>query len=409
MNRPALWPRAILLMDMDAFFASLEQRDNPDLQGEPVAITNGEQGTCIITCSYEARKYGIHTGMRLKEARRLCPELIRIPSRPRHYAAVSTAIMEALRDITPDMEVFSVDEAFLDITHCQRLHGTPEHIARMVKERVQAVSGLKCSVGVSGDKTTAKWAAQQNKPDGLLMVPPWEAAARLAGEPVTALSGIAGGIGRFLAEHGVQTCGDMQRLPISVLADHFGNLGRRIWLMAQGLDPAPVRLEVEPPKSMGHGKVMPPDTRDPQKLSTYLQHMAEKVASRLRRHDMQASLFFIGLKTRIGWLGGRYRTAAPTDDGAQIIRLCRTLLREEWHGQGVHQVQVTALDPVPRDYQGDLFSEGESPQQQINFLRDRINGRYGDFSVAPASLLNRSPAPDVIAPAWQPDGHRKTV
>ena len=149
MSRDTLWPRAIILVDMNAFFASIEQYDNPKLQGQPVAVTNGDAGTCIITSSYEARAYGVKTGMRLPEARRLCPSLIVVPSRPKRYTLVSRNIMAALEDITPDIEVFSVDEAFLDVTHCQRLHGPPELIGQMTKDLVQEISGVTCSVGVS--------------------------------------------------------------------------------------------------------------------------------------------------------------------------------------------------------------------------------------------------------------------
>ena len=117
------WPRAILHVDMNAFFASIEQRDFPELHGRPVGITNGAAGTTLITCSYEARAHGVHTGMKIYEARRLCPEIVQRPARPQVYAAVSTRIMRALTDVSPDVEVFSVDEAFLDVTHCQRLHG----------------------------------------------------------------------------------------------------------------------------------------------------------------------------------------------------------------------------------------------------------------------------------------------
>src|SRR5262245_4120752 len=122
------WKRAIILVDMNAFFASIEQRDRPELRGQPLAITNGQQGNCIITCSYEARAFGIYTGMRLNEAKKKCPHLIQIPAHPERYAVVSQKIMAALNDVTPDMEVFSIDEAFLDVTHCQTLWGTPEKI-----------------------------------------------------------------------------------------------------------------------------------------------------------------------------------------------------------------------------------------------------------------------------------------
>jgi DNA polymerase-4 len=404
-----VWPRAIILVDMNAFFASIEQRDRPEWRGRPVAITNGLQGTCIITCSYEARAYGVHTGMRLKEALKLCPGLIRCPAHPERYAEASTAIMTALQDITPDIEVFSVDEAFLDVTRCQRLLGTPEHMGYLTKQKVMAASGVLCSVGVSGDKTTAKFAAKLQKPDGLTVIPPWEAAERLRDVPVTELCGIAEGIGRFLAEHGVFRCGDMQRLPISVLARRFGNPGRRIWYMCQGQDPDGLHPDVPAPKSIGHGKVMPPDTRDPEIVRVWLLHMSEKVGARLRRHRLQATAFFIGLRTREGWVGGKLRSALPTDDGGAIMSLCYRVMDDIWAGQGVHQVQITALDPVDTGNQLELFEAEDEIQQEVNAVMDAVNQRYGEFVLSPARLLNRSSMPNVIAPAWKPFGHRQTI
>lgn len=406
---PATWPRAIALVDMNAFFASIEQHDHTEWRGRPVAITNGLQGTCVITCSYEARAYGIRTGMRLKQARQLCPELIQCPAHPQRYATISTAIMDALQDITPDIEIFSVDEAFLDVTHCQRLLGTPPHIARLAKQKVFDASGILCSIGISGDKTTAKFAAKLNKPDGLTVIPPWEAEERLRNVPVTELCGIARGIGGFLAEHGVHTCGDVKKLPISVLARRFGNPGRRIWYMCQGQDPAGLQQDVPAPRSIGHGKVVPPDTRDSEVLLTYLLHMSEKVGTRLRRHHLQARTFAIGLRTVDGWLGDKPRCALPTDDGRQIMELCRRVMQEHWQGQGVHQVQVTALDPVNHDSQLDLFSATDDTQDEVNAVMDAVNQRYGELALAPARLLNRSRMPNVIAPAWKPYGHRQTL
>ena len=406
---PATWPRAIVLVDMNAFFASIEQRDHSEWRGRPVAITNGLQGSCIITCSYEARAYGIKTGMRLKQARSLCPELIRCPAHPKRYAATSTAIMDALQDITPDIEVFSVDEAFLDVTHCQRLLGTPSQIARLVKKTVFAASGILCSIGISGDKTTAKFAAKLNKPDGITIIPPWEAAERLRDVPVTELCGIAAGTGRFLAEHDIHTCGEVKRLPISVLARRFGNPGRRIWYMCQGQDPAALQQEVPAPKSIGHGKILPPDTRDIEVLLTYLMHMSEKVGTRLRRHHLQAQTFAIGLRTAEGWAGSKLRCALPTSDGQQIMALCRHVIAEAWHGQGVHQVQVTALDPVDSGSQLELFPTMHNTRDDVNAVMDAVNQRYGEFVLAPARLIERSSIPNVIAPAWKPFGHRQTL
>lgn len=404
-----VWPHAIVLVDMNAFFASVEQHDRPELRGRPIGITNGATGTCIITSSYEARAHGVKTGMRVRDALRLCPDFLQIPARPERYARVSTAIMEALTRISPDVEVFSVDEAFLDVTRCQRLLGTPERIARQTKATVWDACGLPCSVGVAGDKTTAKYAAKLHKPDGLTVIPPWETALRLRDVPVTELCGIADGIGGYLAERGVHTCGDMARLPVSELARRFGNLGRRIWLMAQGLDPAPVETRIAPPKSMGHGKVMPPGTRTRAVMLTYLEHMCFKLGTRLRRHDLAAQHFFIGLRADLGWIGASYRTPYPGNDTAPLMVLCRRMLAEHWSGEGVHQVQVTALDPRPLGGQLELFAPPPDRHTQVNAVMDAINRRYGEFAIAPARLLDRSDMPNVIAPAWKPHGHRQTI
>lgn len=404
-----IWDRAIILVDMNAFFASIEQLDRPEWRSRPVAITNGAVGTCIITCSYEARAYGIHTGMRLKAARELCPDLIQCPARPERYAEVSTNIMQALQDITPDVEVFSVDEAFLDVTHCQRLHGSPERIAQMTKDIVYEASGVLCSVGVSGDKTTAKYAAKLNKPNGLTVIPPWHSEQTLRDVPVTELCGIAKGIGNFLAARGVYTCGDMKRLPIGVLGQRFGNPGKRIWYMAQGKDPEKVITNVPPPKSIGHGKVMPPNTRDKQTLLVYLLHMSEKVGARLRRHEMQAQQFYIGLLSD-EWIAMKLQSTYPTDDGQVIYQLAQKLLRYAWTGEGIRQVQVTALDPRASHQQLELFGE-DAPidHSKKNQVMDAINHRYGEFALAPGRLLARSNMPNVIAPAWKPFGHRQTI
>ncbi len=406
----SFWPRVIILVDMNAFFCSVEQQDHPEWQGRPIGVTNGEQGTCIITSSYEARAMGIRTGMRVREARMLCPDFIQVPARPERYAEVSANIMDALGMVTPDIEVFSVDEAFLDVTRCQRLLGAPKKIAERVKQTVfDASGGLLCSVGVSGDKTTAKYAAKLHKPDGLALIHPEEAGQVLAPVPVTELCGIAQGVGRFLAERGVHTCGQMKRLPVGELGRRFGNPGRRIWLMAQGLDPESVTLSVPPPKSIGHGKVMPPKTVDPETIRTYLLHMAEKVAARLRRHQFCAGHFFIGLRSYEGWLAGKYHAHPPTNHGADIMRLCALFIQEHWRGQAVYQVQITALDPHAESCHSPLFSVDQSRQNSLNAARDEINHCYGEFALAPARLLRRSQMPNVIAPAWKPFGHRETI
>ncbi len=405
------WPRFIALVDMNAFFASIEQLDNPELRGKPIGVTNGKTGTCIITCSYEARALGIHTVMLLKEAMRITPDFIQVPARPERYAEVSIRIMESLQAITPDVEVFSVDEAFLDITRCQHYwNKPPEAIGRMIKDVVWKVSGLPCSVGLSGDKTTAKYAAKLNKPDGLTIIPPWEARERLSDVPVMQLCGVNKGIGGFLAERGAFTCGDVAKLPVSVLGRRYGNPGRRIWQMCRGEDPVPVETKIEPPKSIGHGKVMPPNTKDKDVIYMYLIHMAEKVGQRLRKHSLTAQKFFIGLRTKDGWVGSnKLKTKFPTNDSRPIIDLCNRVVYEHWKGEGVFQVQVTALDPRADKGQMDMFGEEENRFHILNKVMDDINKRYGEFTLTRANLIHRSEMPNVIAPAWKPYGHRQTI
>jgi DNA polymerase-4 len=402
------WPRVILLADMNAFFASVEQLDHPEWRRRPIALTNGELGTCIITCSYEARARGVRTGMHIAAARKLCPGLIRVGSRPRRYAEVSTNIMHALARFTPEIEIFSVDEAFLDVTRCQQLWGSPRNIALRVKQAVFDSSGVHCSIGVGGDKTTAKFAAKQRRPDGLTVIPPWQARARLAEAPLNELCGVNSAIAALLARYGVERCGDLQKLPISVLGKRFGNPGRRIWLMAQGLDPEPVRARLPEPRSLGHGKVLPPNTRDAQTLRVYLMHMAHKLGERLRANRLVADRFQYGLRLYQGWLKTTRRSLLPSDDEMVIYRLGEAWLRHGWNGQGIWQIHVAALDPGP-DCQRDMFQRKHPARQRVHGAMDRINARYGAMTLASARLLQRSRAPDVISPAWKPQGHRQSL
>jgi DNA polymerase IV len=405
------WKRAIILVDMNAYFASIEQLDDASLRNKPIAVTNGAEGSCIITCSYEARAFGIHTGMRLYEAKKRCPQLIRCASRPERYVSISRQIMKSLETITPDIEIFSVDEAFLDVSHCQSLHGTPIEIGHMVRQQIWQQVQLPCSIGISGDKTTAKYAAKLEKPNGLTVIEPWNAKQQLKHVPVDHLCGIGPGISAFLKRYGVTYCGDMQNIPIGILAKRFGNLGRRLWYMCQGADPSPVKTHIADPKSMGHGKVLPPGTCDRDTILTYLHHMSEKLAIRLRKNKLCAQRFSIGLKTKqYGWLGDKVRLTIPIDDGNILYQQCKNIMNNCWQRRTtIAQVQITALDPQPVMQQADLFHTTDKKRQKVNRAMDHINQRFGKSSCMPAHLLTKKTSPDVIAPSWQPDGHRENI
>jgi DNA polymerase-4 len=365
---------------MDAFFASVEQLDDPSLLGRPVAVTNGSQGSTIITASYEARQYGIKTGTKLRDARFRCPDLVVTSSSHRRYGEVSKTIMQALaNEITPDIEIFSIDEAFLDVTHCQRLHGDPISIAEKVQTLVWEVSGLTCSVGIGGDKTTAKMAAGLMKPAGITTIPPWEAEETLASVSVSRLCGIGPAITKFLAKHGVHVCGDMKKLPVSVLTKRFGPFGYRMWMMCQGKDPAPVNSDIQPPKSVGNGKVIPPQTHEKGPVLMVFSRMAEKVASRLRQNEQSTQHVLVAMRINFsGWVKHNVKLVIPSNDGQLIFELCVHLVNEYWHrGITVQQVQVTALDPSPTGQQTDFFTNPKQRTAHKNQVIDEINQRFG--------------------------------
>jgi DNA polymerase IV len=384
------WKRAIILLDMDAFFASVEQLYNPDLAGKPVAVLNGQQGSIIITASYEARAFGIKTGMKMREAKQRCPQLIQLSASHNRYGAISAKIMASLQAITPDIEVYSIDEAFLDVTRCQKLHGDPVSIAHHVQACVWEASGLTCSVGVAGDKTTAKLAAGLNKPAGLQVIPPWEVEETLASISVSKLCGIGPAITKFLAKHGVHVCGDMKKVPVSIMTRRFGPFGYRMWMMCQGKDPAPVNTDISPPKSVGNGKVIPPQTRDKNTVLMTFMRMCEKVASRMRKNDLCAQHYLVAMKINFnGWVKHKTRLVIPSCDGHDIYQLCQRLIKDNWHtGVTVQQVQVTALDPRPAGEQTDLFVSPPAEHKSKHEVIDEINSRFGSEMIGPARALD---------------------
>ena len=397
---------------MNAFFASIEQLDNPEYRGKPIGVTNGKTGTCIITCSYEARALGIHTTMRLKQARALCPGFIRVPARPERYAEVSTGIMHALLDITPDVEVFSVDEAFLDITRCQAYwNKSPEAMGKMIKALVWDVSGLPCSVGLSGDKTTAKFAGKQQKPDGLTIIPPWEARDRLKDVPVIELCGVNKGIAGFLARRGAFTCGDVARLPDQRTRQALRQPRPAHLADVPGGGPRAGRDKDRPAQEPGARQGDAAEHDGPGcDLHVPHPHGRETGVPPAATFALAAQKYFIGLRTRDGWVGSnKLRTTFPTNDSRPIIELCHRVVHEYWRGEGVFQVQVTALDPRPEKGQTELFGDEEDRFHRLNRVMDDINNRYGEFTLTRAKLMHRSEMPNVIAPAWKPYGHRQTI
>lgn len=288
--------------------------------------------------------------------------------------------------------------------------GSPEVIGLKVKKLIKEVVNLHCSIGISGNKTTAKVAANHQKPHGFTIIPPWQMKAFLAPKKVNVICGIGKGVRNFLARYGVYYCGDMEKLPMSILSKRFGDIGRKLWHQCQGLDWNDLQTIIPEPKSMSHGKIMPPQTKDKSIILTYLLHMCEKLGGRLRRNNYQAQTFLLRLKSHEGkGIKTVIKLAIPTCDGQSLYAVCYQAWYQSWQGESFYQINITALAPHQSLTQYDLFNKPDSRKQKINAVVDEVNQKYGEFKIAPLRILKRSNMPNVIAPSWKPQGYRQTI
>ena len=292
--------RVIAHIDMDAFFAAIEQRDNPALLGKPVVVgadPKGGKGRGVVsTCSYEARRYGIHSAMPISEAYRRCPDAVFLPVHMRKYSAVSRDIFKILSDFTPDVEPVSIDEAFLDITGSYHLFGSALETCRKMKERIKDQLRLSASVGIAPTKMAAKIASDHSKPDGLLEITPSKMFEFLWPLPVERMWGVGPRMQKELNKLGVQTIGDMAETSEAVLCEHFGARGRHLYALAHGVDAREVRTDDEI-KSVSHEHTFGIDTADKRQIYDVLSVLSEKVSRRLRQYGLKGGT--ITLKVRL--------------------------------------------------------------------------------------------------------------
>jgi DNA polymerase-4 len=386
-------PLTILHVDMDAFYASVEQRDRPELRGQPVLV-GGTQGRGVVcAASYEARPFGVHSAMPMATACRLCPHAVVLPVRMQHYAQISRQIREIFLSFTPLVEPLSLDEAFLDVRGCEGLFGPAPNIARQIKQRIRVETALTASVGVAPNKFLAKLASDLRKPDGLVVVEPDGVPAFLEPLPVGRLWGVGAKAEKRLHTLGVRTVGQLAAMPEAVLTDHFGALGRHVWQLAQGEDDRLVVPDREA-KSISTETTFAHDIADRQALRIWLLHLTDQLASRLRRAGLRART--VELKIRSSDFRTRHRAQAlaqPTDvtevlwQAAQAIfdrGLTNDLLPVRLLGVGASRL---ARDTV---CQGDLFDGGLGQRQQtLDQAIDTIRGQFGDAAIQRGSLLER--------------------
>jgi DNA polymerase-4 len=388
--------RTILHVDLDAFFAAVEQRDRPELRGKPVIVGGGgpNQRGVVSTASYEARVFGVHSAMPLRTAGALCPHGIFLPVDGRKYGRVSKDVLAVLRRFTPLVEPISIDEAFLDVTGSRKLFGDGETIARGIKAAVHDEVGLTISVGVARTKLVAKIASDLRKPDGLVVVPPGSEAAFLAPLPIDRLWGVGAKSAAVLREYGVRTIGDLAALPTDLLERRFGMVGSSLGDRARGLDPGRVVGEREAAKSIGHEHTFDVDSSDPEVIERSLLGLSEGVAGRLRDSGVKASTVTVKIRDSSFHTITRQRTLKePTDLTEPIFRTALELARPEVRGKKIRLLGVTASGLGEPD-QLALFGSDDPRRRAAVEAEDLVRHRYGDRAITRARLVrSRLPAP----------------
>ena len=383
-----------LHVDMDAFYAAVEQRDRPELAGKPVIVGGSAEGRGVVAAAnYAVRRFGVHSAMPTATALRLCPEAIVLPVRMSHYAAISRQIRDVFARYTPLVEPLSLDEAFLDVSGCEKLFGKPEQIARRIKQEILDETGLIASVGVAPNEFLAKIASDLEKPDALVVVDPERVAEFLDPLPVGRIWGVGKVTESVMHRLGVNTIGQLRSIPIERLRQHFGDAGDHFWRLARGIDHRKVVPDRQA-KSLSHETTFATDITDLESLRYRLWELTERVARRLRRtgrygRTVQIKLRFSDFRTIT-----RSRTLPqPSDITADYWQATQELLNAALPSgtiaRGIRLVGmgVTGIE-TPRPVQQLLFPDPATAQQeqqrQLDRVTDTIHTRFGATSITRA-------------------------
>jgi DNA polymerase-4 len=394
---------------MDAFYASVEQRDDPSLRGRPVAVGGPGRRGVVAAASYEARRFGVHSAMPTAQALRRCPELVVLPPRFEVYREVSRAAFAIFESFTPLVEPLSLDEAFLDLRGTGRLHGGGAAVARGIKRRVREELSLVVSVGLAPNKQVAKIASDLGKPDGLVVVRPEDLRRFLGPLPVSRLLGVGQVTERRLRGLGVRTIGELAAMGEDQVLTQLGRAGRQLWQLARGNDTREVTVE-RTPDSIGHEDTFDQDIDDLDTLAAIVQEQSDRVATRLRAGGYLAGTVVLKLRTADFKTRSRQkRLARPTCDGQVIGEAARGLLARAARERGaVRLTGVTATALVPEAAPRQLtFDEPQlEAGERLGHTMDRIASRYGRGAIVRGSAI---PPRDAAAEGEQKhrEGRRK--
>ncbi len=394
--------RHILHVDMDAFFASVEQRDAPELRGKPVLVGGAGGRGVVAAASYEARTFGVHSAMPMAEALRRCPKAIVVTPRMERYQEASNAFFAVLDDFSPLVEGLSVDEAFVDISGTERLLGSPLDIANRIRERVLAEVELVASVGIAPSKFVAKIASDIRKPDGLCIIGEDDVLTFLHPLPVKRLWGVGAVAQEKLAAMGLHTIGDVANYPPGILAKKFGaSQGAHLCALAQGLDPRSVSGGREA-VSIGHEQTFSSDQSSIAVLENVLLAQCDKVARRLRKHELRSRT--VVLKIRYGdfkLVTRRQTLDDPSSDSQVFFETIRTLLKalpiSGSRGRAgrvrLCGVSTANLEDRHGPRQLGFYEEERARGERLGDLMDTIKDRFGDAGLLRASHAKPKPKP----------------
>ncbi|MBN1932805.1 MAG: DNA polymerase IV [Desulfobacterales bacterium] len=381
----------IIHIDMDAFYASVEQLDNPDLKGKCLIIGGTSYRSVVSTASYEARKYGVHSAMPIYQAKQRCPQAIFLPPRMERYKEISNQIMFLLNGFSPLVEPVSIDEAYVDITGCSKLFGGPEKIAVEIKKKIKACLQLSCSVGIAPNKFLAKIASDLNKPDGLTLIMPHIALEFIESLPIQKVPGVGQERNRILARMGIRTLGDVKNYPLDMLFKKLGKYGKRLLELSYCIDNSPVS-PLSPNKSISSEHTLFEDTSDVRLLNRYLLIQAEEIGRDLRRLNMRAKTITLKIKHADFEQVTRSLTVdCPTKSTVTIYKLAQKILSRYKIIKKIRLVGLAASNLVSADLpvQMDLFKTEQRQGrkwEKVDRAIDVITRKYGKDIIKRASL-----------------------
>jgi len=380
--------RLILHIDMDAFFISVEQRDNPALLGKPAAVCGSLSRSVVTSATYEARPYGIRAGMSTQEAKRLCPQLILVEGNHSKYTETSAQIFTILKKYTPMVEVASIDEAYLDITQSLLLFRSPLLIAQSVKDQIRENEQLTCSIGVAPNKLLAKLGSGLKKPDGLVVIRKEDVEETLKDLPVSKLYGIGPKLTEALNSIGIFTCSQLGRFPISVLTKRFGAIGEGLHEMGLGLDDSPVIPfdEEEDAKSISHSVTLEEDTSAPNILKKVLLQLSERVSRRMRKEGFYGKRIAITVRYSDFFTFSKQKTLSKwINSGNEIFQYASETFQSISHSKPIRLLGVGMSLLKREGGQLDLFEKRDKKDNLLKAM-DRVNERFGDWTLTWAGL-----------------------